>query len=44
MHIVQNIHRVMKRGAQRRDLFLLKTNDCSYRTEEWLVIGKLKIS
>jgi hypothetical protein len=44
MKLAQNIHEVMKRGAQRRDLFLLKTNDCSYRTEEWLEIGKLKFS
>ncbi len=35
MNIVQNIHRVMKREAQRRDLFLNKTNDAGYRTEEW---------
>ncbi len=35
MNIVQDIHKVMKRGAQRRDLFLFKTNDSGYRTEEW---------
>ncbi|MDC8004068.1 hypothetical protein POV27_08385 [Aureisphaera galaxeae] len=35
MNLTQNIHRVMKRQAQRRDLFLFKTNDCGYRTEEW---------
>ena len=35
MYLAQNIYKVMKRGAQRRDLFLFKTNDCGYHTEEW---------
>ncbi|MEM7186931.1 MAG: hypothetical protein AAF466_09750 [Bacteroidota bacterium] len=39
MNLVQDIHRVMKRAAQRRDLFLHKTNDSGYRTEEWQEIN-----
>ncbi len=35
MKLAQNIHKVMKRGAQRRDLFLFKTNDAGYKTEAW---------
>jgi len=35
MKLAQNIHKVMKRGAQRRDLFLLKTNDAGYNSTEW---------
>lgn len=34
MYLAQDIHRVMKRAAQRRDLFLLKTNETCYRIEE----------
>lgn len=33
MNIARNIHQLMKREAERRDLFLLKTNDAGYRTE-----------
>jgi hypothetical protein len=35
MHLAQNIHKVMKRAAQRRDLFLFKTNEACYRAEDW---------
>jgi len=43
MRSTRNIHEIMKGGAQRRDLFLFKTDDRSYRTEEWFVIRKLNI-
>ncbi|MEM7087654.1 MAG: hypothetical protein AAF489_15845 [Bacteroidota bacterium] len=35
MNLAQNIHKVMKRAAERRDLFLLKTNDAGYHTPLW---------
>ena len=40
MHLAQNIHKAMKRAAQRRDLFLSKTNESCYRTEHWHEINK----
>lgn len=40
MNLAQNIHKVMKRGAQRRDLFLLKTNDAGYYAAEWQEVNK----
>ena len=44
MHLVQNIHKVMKRAAQRRDLLLYKTNDAVYRTEEWREINTPRLA
>ncbi len=39
MYLAQNIHKVMKRAAQRRDLYLFKMNEASYSTEDWHAIN-----
>jgi len=41
MHLAKNIHKTLKREAQRRDLFLFKTNDSYYCTESWHETNKL---
>ena len=35
MKLAQNIQKIIKREAQRRDLFLFKANDAGYRSEAW---------
>lgn len=34
MKIVQNIHKVMQREAQRRDLYIFRPNEACYRSDE----------
>jgi hypothetical protein len=42
MNLAQNIHNVMKRAGQRRDLFLWKTNDAGYQTAQWQEVNQPK--